>query len=228
MPLMAAAGFRVIAPDLPGHAKSMPVNWKPFRKMPDYAEWVWHFIETVCPGEQPVVCGSGIGGDMTLQLACNYPGGIRAGMAFESAARTGSISFLSSYADPHTFPGFHALTDNASTSAMYYPCDPLKVLESKWQHRATYQETCVADMDAWNDHDVRDKLHQIQCPIFLFKGEADYHIPEQAVMETLAGIPNGLGEGGIAKGMGHLIMMEQPEQLAEACLAFLRRRQIIA
>jgi pimeloyl-ACP methyl ester carboxylesterase len=76
--------------------------------------------------------------------------------------------------------------------------------------------------------DVRDKLHQIQCPIFLFKGEADYHIPEQAVMETLAGIPNGLGEGGIAKGMGHLIMMEQPEQLAEACLAFLRRRQIIA
>ncbi|MDH4382830.1 MAG: alpha/beta hydrolase, partial [Gammaproteobacteria bacterium] len=179
-------------------------------------------------GEQPVVCGSGIGGDMTLQLACNYPGGIRAGMAFESAARTGSISFLSSYADPHTFPGFHALTDNASTSAMYYPCDPLKVLESKWQHRATYQETCVADMDAWNDHDVRDKLHQIQCPIFLFKGEADYHIPEQAVMETLAGIPNGLGEGGIAKGMGHLIMMEQPEQLAEACLAFLRRRQIIA
>ena len=39
MPIMAAAGFKVIAPDLPGHAKSMPVNWKPFRKMRDYAEW---------------------------------------------------------------------------------------------------------------------------------------------------------------------------------------------
>jgi Bacterial regulatory helix-turn-helix proteins, AraC family len=38
MPIMAAAGFKVIAPDLPGHAKSMPVNWKPFRKMRDYAE----------------------------------------------------------------------------------------------------------------------------------------------------------------------------------------------
>jgi hypothetical protein len=63
--------------------------------------------------EKPVVCGSG--GDMTLQIACHHPQGIRAGMAFESAARTGSISFLSGYSDPHTFPGFSALTDNAST-----------------------------------------------------------------------------------------------------------------
>ena len=154
--------------------------------------------------------GSGIGGDMTLQIACHHPQGIRAGMAFRSAARTASISFLSGYSDPHTFPGFSALTDNASTSAMYYPCDPRKVIESKWQHRATYQETCVADMDAWNDHDVREHLHKIECPIFLFKGEADYHVPEQAVMDTIAAIPDGLAEGGIAKKMGHLIMMEEP------------------
>ncbi len=227
MPLMAEAGFKVIAPDLPGHAKSLPVNWKPFRKMHDYAEWVWHFIETVCSDDKPVVCGSGIGGDMTLDIACHHPHGIAAGMAFESAARTGSISFLSGYADPHSFPGFQALVDNASTSAMYYPCNPLKVLESKWQHRCTYQETAVADMDAWNDHDVREQLHNIRCPIFLYKGEADYHIPEQDVLDTLAAIPNGLGEGGIAKGMGHLIMMEQPERLAEACIGFLKRRQII-
>jgi pimeloyl-ACP methyl ester carboxylesterase len=227
MPIMAEAGFRVIAPDLPGHAKSYPVNWQPFRKMHDYAQWVWDFIETVCPGERPVVCGSGIGGDMTLQLACHHPEGIRAGMAFESAAKTGSISFLSAYADPHTFPSFHALTDNASTGAMYYPCEERKVIESKWQHRATYQETCVADMDAWNDHDVRDALGNIKVPIFLFKGEADYHIPAQDVLDTIAAIPNGLGEGGIAEGMGHLIMMEQPERLAAACLDFLRRRNII-
>jgi pimeloyl-ACP methyl ester carboxylesterase len=188
---------------------------------------VWHFIEATCGGEKPVVCGSGIGGDMTLQLACHHPDGIRAGMGFECAARTGSISFLSGYADPHSFPGFAALMDNASTSAMYYPCDPLIVLESKWQHRATYQETCVADMDAWNDHDVRDHLHRIQCPIFLYKGEADYHIPDQAVLDTIDGIPHGLAEGGIAEGMGHLIMMEQPARLAEACLGFLRRRGIV-
>ena len=227
MPLMAEAGFRVLAPDLPGHAKSYPVNWKPFNKMHDYAEWVWHFIEAVCPDQKAVVCGSGIGGDMTLDLACNHPTEIAAGMAFESAATTGSISFLSKYRDPHTFPGFSALVDNASTSAMYYPCDPEIVTESKWQHRATYQETCVADMDAWNDHDVRDKLDNIQCPIFIFKGEADYHIPDQAVLDTIEAIPNGLAEGGIAKGMGHLIMMEQPEKLAEACLGFLRRRKVI-
>lgn len=181
MPIMADAGFHVIAPDLPGHAKSYPVNWTPFKKMYDYSEWVWNFIAAVCPEQKPVVCGSGIGGDMTLQIACNHPGGIRAGM----------------------------------------------VIESQWPHRATYQETCVADMDAWNDHDVRDKLQQITCPIFMFKGEADYHVPDQDVRDTMAAIPAGLAEGGIAKGMGHLIMMEDPQGLAAACLGFLRRRKII-
>jgi len=47
------------------------------------------------------------------------------------------------------------------------------------------------------------------------------------VMDTIAAIPDGLAEGGIAKKMGHLIMMEEPELLAEACLGFLRRRKII-
>ena len=81
-----------------------------------------------------------------------------------------AFNFLSGYKDPHSFQGFPALVDNASTSAMYYPCDEEIVLESKWQHRCTYQETCVADMDAWNDHDVREDLKNIRSPIFLFKG----------------------------------------------------------
>ena len=155
------------------------------------------------------------------------PDGIAAGMAFESAACTGSISFLSGYSDPHSFPGFQALVDNASTSAIHFPCDERKVIESKWQLRATYHATCVADMDAWNDHDVRGELHRIRCPMFLYKGEADYHVPEQAVLDTIAAIPDGLAEGGIAPHMGHLIMMEEPERLAEACLGFLYRRGIL-
>ena len=50
---------------------------------------------------------------------------------------------------------------------------------------------------------------------------------DQDVLDTIAAIPDGLGEGGIARGMGHLIMMEDPQGLAEACLGFLRRRQIV-
>ena len=46
-------------------------------------------------------------------------------------------------------------------------------------------------------------------------------------MVTIAAIPDRRAEGGIAKKMGHLIMMEEPELLAETCLGFLRRRKII-
>ena len=61
---------------------------------------------------------------MTLQIARHHRQGIRAGMAFESAARTASISFSSGcHWHLHTFPGFSALADNASTSAMNDPGD---------------------------------------------------------------------------------------------------------
>ena len=73
----------------------------------------------------------------------------------------------------------------------------------------------------------REHLHQIKSPIFLLKGEADYHVPEQVVLDTIAEIPDGPAGGGIPPQMGHLIMMEEPEQLAEACLGFLRRRAIL-
>ncbi len=228
LPLMADQGLRVIAPDLPGHSRSYPVNWTPFSKIRDYADWVMDFIKAVCPDQAPIVCGSGIGGDMTMQLACHYPTEIRAGMAFECAASTsGSLNFLSEYRDSHTYPGFQAMVDLVSTSAMYYPCDEEKVIESKWQHRCTYQGTMVGDMEAWNDHDVREDLKKVKCPLFLFKGEGDYHISDQAVSDTLALIPEGLGEGEVGKEMGHLIMMEEPEKLADACITFLKIRSII-
>ena len=85
----------------------------------------------------------------------------------------------------------------------------------------------VGDMEAWNDHDVREDLKKVKCPLFLFKGEGDYHISDQAVSDTLALIPEGLGEGAIGKEMGHLIMMEEPEKLANACITFLKNRSII-
>lgn len=56
-------------------------------------------------------------------------------------------------------------------------------------------------MDARNDHDVRDHLRKIQCPILLHKGKADYYVSPEAVEKTVAKIPGGLAEGGIAKGV---------------------------
>ena len=70
--IMAHNGFRAIAVDLPGHGKSYPVKWQPFRNMRDYAAFTWKIIQAICRGEKPVVTGSSLGGNMATDIACHY------------------------------------------------------------------------------------------------------------------------------------------------------------
>jgi pimeloyl-ACP methyl ester carboxylesterase len=43
-------------------------------------------------------------------------------------------------------------------------------------------------------HDVRNKLKDVRCPVLVFKGEADYFIPDEMLDEVVEGVPDGLAE----------------------------------
>ena len=81
LPIMAKNSFRAIAIDLPGHGKSLPVNWQPFRVMHDYAEFAWKIIKTIVTGEKPLVAGVATGGDIVLDLVCHHSEDMRAVIA---------------------------------------------------------------------------------------------------------------------------------------------------
>ena len=83
LPVMARNGFRAIAIDLPGHGKSYPKDWQPFRVMREYAAFTWKVIKAICPNEKMVVTGSSIGGDMVTDMACHYSKDILAVLSLE-------------------------------------------------------------------------------------------------------------------------------------------------
>lgn len=227
LPEMAKRGFRAIAIDLPGHGKSYPVGWEPFRRMHDYAEFVWRIIETICGDEKPIIAGTSIGGDMTVDLACYHSDDILAALALEGAAHTPTFPDIRLYEDPHAAPGWRDMMERAAISSLYYPISEEKITETRWMHRYAPQEVAVGDLECWATHDVRDKLADVSCPIMIFKGEADFYLPEELLDATVAGIPEGLAEKVIGPKMGHYPMFEQPEALAEICCDFLARNNVV-
>jgi pimeloyl-ACP methyl ester carboxylesterase len=225
LPIMAERGFRAIAVDLPGHGKSYPVNGEPFRVMHEYAEFVWQIINVVCD-DKPVVVGCSIGGNMVTDLACHHSEEMHAALALEGAAFTPTFPNVNLYEHPHACPSWRDLMERAADASLYRPISEERRQEVRWMHRYAPQEIATGDLQCWVNHDVRDKLDQVSCPLLIFKGEADYYLPEQLLDDTVAGVRDGLAEKVVGKEMGHYPMFEQPGKLADICLDFLTRHEV--
>ena len=72
---LAAAGYRVYAPDSRGHGASQPVSEYHYA---DMAEDMFRLIEALDLGEKPAFYGYSDGGIIGLMLAVRHPGCIRA------------------------------------------------------------------------------------------------------------------------------------------------------
>lgn len=230
LPEIAKKGLRGIAIDLPGHGKSYPHSWEPFRKMHDYSEFVWKFIKLVCPDEKPIVCGCSVGGSMTFEIACHHSRDMRAGIALEGTAHVDDpkqwCNFTANLENPAWCPNWRAIYERAGSSSLYEASGD-KFKEWRWQHRYRAQEIGAGDLQCWVDHDVRDKLKNISCPLMAFKGEVDYWVPEDTLDYIVSSVPNGLAEKKIGPRMGHYPHFEKPEALADIIVEFLKRRAVI-
>lgn len=226
MPLLAAAGFRVIAPDLPGHGKSLPRNWEPIRRMRDYGAFVWAFIEQVRGGEKPVVLGCSIGGNMATDLAAHYSKDLRAAIAMAGGAKVPALD-VSEREEPHASPGWTYSTEVGCVASCHHPMRPGAAIELQWLHRFAPQQVMIGDLQCWANHDVVDKMGDVACPYLNIRGAADFFVDEAMVVNTLKPIPDGLGEAVFLEDVGHYPHFEQPEKIAGLVLDFLRRRGVV-
>jgi pimeloyl-ACP methyl ester carboxylesterase len=225
MPLLARAGFRVIALDLPGHGKSLPVRWQPFRRMRDYGEFVWRFIEKVSDGEKPVVLGCSIGGNMATDLAAHHSRGLRAAVAMAGGARVPPLD-VSEHEEPHASPGWMYSTEIGCVASCHHPMRPGADVELQWLHKYAPQQIMVGDLQCWVNHDVVEQMRDVSCPYLNVRGAADFFVDAAMVANTMKNIPAGLGESVFLDGIGHYPHFEQPERIAALVLDFLKRRGI--
>ena len=210
IPYFAARGYRVLAPDLPGHGKSLPAGDKPITSVHEFAEVLWALAEKFDLSD-PVVIGCSIGGDIALDLSLHHGKDIRSAVVCQAAARTPTVpegviirgledSGSPSYGDNAYVMGIAACGSKA---------DPDRTAEIARTRRWGDPKMYSSDLMAWIRHDIRDRLNEITCPVLCVWGDEDFFVPLYLVEETVRGIQGAKLE--ILEGIGHYPHIETPD-----------------
>jgi len=180
------AKFRVIAFDLPYHAKSLPPESIEWWKM-EYKLTRNYFMDVIVEFsralelDRPVYLGDATGGCIAPYLALNYPDIFRAVVAFE-------IGLLGGPATLEIF--YHPQIGNElrRANAMYFcaPTSPEKYRRLvSWCSMLTAPPVVKGDMFlGFFDHDLTglaEKIDTSRCAVYLLTGEYD---PASSVEDT--------------------------------------------
>ena len=226
IPILVDAEYRVYAPDLPGHGKSMPASDEAaipageaasgrsdrghVDSMHGFAEFVWSFVEDRGV-TAPVVSGTSIGGDIVLDLGVHHADDLAAVVSCEGAVRTPTYpeAFLDRMAHESGMPGFQNFMYHSSRHCHGRDSIPERVALHTWTRKRAVCEVMHGDLSAWNSHDLRDDVDALTCPVMAVFGEDDYYFPDEIIEETRDLLPDGRIE--ILEGVGHYPMLETNE-----------------
>jgi pimeloyl-ACP methyl ester carboxylesterase len=220
---LAALGYRVVVPDLPGHGRSEPAAAGPVRDLAQYAAWCEQLIDTL-ELERPYVVGCSIGGAIALQLA------VRAGHRLAGAVAMAAGGGPSGAAQLTVRGLERELVDSASPSRSdrtYFGTlavvgrlvPPRKAELIATMHRREDPAISTTDLIGWATHDLFSDLPTVACPTHLVVGDDDVWLDPDDVRRAATMIPN--GRYTLLPGIGHY-PMEELDAFAELLHGWLR------
>ena len=207
---LAALGYRVVVPDLPGHGRSEPAAGGPVRDLGDYASWCAELMDRLGM-HRPFVVGCSIGGAITLQLAVRRGDQLAGALAMAADAGQSAGGRL-------TVRGLEReLVDAAAPSrsdrtylgtlAVVGRLVPRRKAELiATMHRREDPEISTCDLIGWTTHDVLSGLSEVACPTHLVVGDDDLWLDPEDVRRAAALIPD--GRCTVLPGIGHYPMEE--------------------
>lgn len=207
---LAARGYRVIVPDLPGHGRSEPYITGAVTDLSCYAQWCIE-VMTALEVRQPVVIGCSIGGKIGLDIAIRMGDDIHSVIAMAANADRGQANVaglrreLEDISAPsrsdRTYYGTRAVVGSAVTAER-------RELIARMHCREDPQIS-TSDLIAWGNHDILDKLQDIAAPAHLVAGSDDLWIDAASVERAAAKIPG--ARYTYLDGIGHYPMEEMPD-----------------
>ncbi len=228
--LELAAGWRMLAFDMPGHGRSaMPADWtagSPYQlTLAGYRDWCAAFLEQVV-GRPAVIMGCSMGAAMALVLAAHRPDLVAGVVALEAPWRApGRRSpFL---ADARVNASLH---NPAYVRALLGPLSPAAFRdEACWIYSqagfGVYSGDLAFYSEEFDGTAIAATLAAASLPIHLLTGEYDYSASPDNTRQMADAI--GHATFTVMRGLGHFPMIEHPDHFRTyllAALADIRRR----
>lgn len=221
LPYFGRSGYRVVAPDLPGHGKSLLHQWHPIESIHEYAELLWQLVKLL-DYNKPILVGCSIGGDIVLDMGVSQPESCAAIVCCEAGIRNHTFpdDFLERGREDAGIPGFHEMNFYRAATLCGRQSSLQRVREIQWLRRRGDPKILIHDLIAWNRHDLGQSVRRITSPALVIRGGDDPGVGQEIAEQTCKAIPG--AELKVLPGVGHFPMVED-EGFQEVVAEFLSR-----
>jgi len=206
-------GYDVLAVDLPGHGKSAG---RGLQSISAYTEALLAWLEAAGL-HSAVFIGHSMGSAIALSLALDHPEHVLGlGLLGAAARMPVSPAILESTATQTTFHRAVAMVVKLSFS----PQAPERLVELATQRMAETRPSVLhGDFLACDAFDVTARLSEIRQPTIVISGAKDRMTPARNAQYLANEIPN--ASFSIVEDAGHMVMLEEPDLVADLLLGFL-------
>lgn len=206
-------GYRILAPDLPGHGKS---GGRGLQSIDAYVDALLAWMQAV-DLHRAVFAGHSMGGAIALRLAIEHPQHVFAlGLLGAGARLRVSPEILRYTASETTFQG--ALDLIVEWAFSRHAPERLVAL-ARERMAETRPSVLHGDYLACDEFDEIERLSQVTQPAIVITGQEDRLTPPRYAQFLADGIPNaGLH---LVPQAGHMVMLEKPAHVASLLKTFL-------
>ncbi|MBN2045422.1 MAG: alpha/beta hydrolase [Anaerolineales bacterium] len=205
--------YKVYAPDLPGHGKSRGLGEQSVQK---YAAAVAEWMQAVGI-KKAVIGGHSMGGAIAQTIALEYPN-LVSGLILVATAAKLSVSqdILFKLSTPNSTPSAIELILKWS----WMPGTDAKLLEKVHDQMMGIRSAVIyGDYLACSNFDLTGRVNKIKVPTLVIAGERDEMIPLDILWQLESGIKS--ARIAVIPNAGHMVMLEQPDQVAREAQSFL-------
>jgi pimeloyl-ACP methyl ester carboxylesterase len=208
-------GHGVLAPDLPGHGRSLG---PPLSTIADMADWTAALLDAAGAAKARLV-GHSMGSLIALETAARHPAKVSALHLIGTAATMTVGPDLLKAAEAND----HSAVDMVSIWALGFQAElGGSLAPGLWMHSGAQRVleqgrpgVLFNDLSACNSYqDALAAAAQITVPATFILGERDMMTPAKAGKALAAALPN--SRTVVLRGAGHMMMVERPDELLAA------------
>ncbi|MDP6862562.1 MAG: alpha/beta hydrolase [Acidimicrobiales bacterium] len=217
---LAHHGFSPMAVDLPGHGKSSGELLSTISAM---ADWVANLINELGMGPVRLV-GHSMGSLISLEVAARHRDTVERLILMGAAAAMPVHPDLLGAAERNEILAPQLMTAWAHGARAHVAGNPTPGLWMRSGCQALLERAADGviynDLAACNSYEAGDIAGHIGCPITVIVGSEDKMTPPKATAQLVAGFQE--VDLQHLEGVGHMMMIEAPDQIRELMLAALR------